>query len=206
MRQIAFSTVFIALLLVLSAVGPNATVAAEQTSTKASRDTREQLRKTLNVNGVPYSVDTEIAAGASGDDALTNGVYIFRLKCSADLFCSFERITLNECTPGTGSEPTFSARVDSWVTSSGHLAVKQLSNNEIELTVYQAFGNQLPAKVTLTYASEGVPFKKLTNLKTTGFVDLRFWPNTKVGIEYVPAKSDREKKFDCPILLHGLNP
>jgi hypothetical protein len=199
MRQIAFLMVIIqALLLTLSAIGPNESIAAEQTSNKAPR--------TLNVNGVRHNVDVEIAAGAAGDEALANGVYIFRLKCSADLFCSFERVTLNECTAGSGGGPTFSTRVDSWVTSSGLLAVKQLSNNEIELTVHQAFGNQLPAKVTLTFASEGVPFKKLTNFRTTGFVDLRFWPSTKTGIEYVPVKNDRKKMLDCPVLLRGLNP
>jgi hypothetical protein len=194
------------LLLALAGVGLNESIAAVQTSNKAPQDNRERGQRTLSVNGVPYSVDVNISAGAAGDEALANGIYIFHLKCSADLFCSFERITLNECTAGKGGEPAFSTRVDSWFTSSGLLAVTQKSNSEIELTVYQAFGNQLPAKVTLSFASKGVLFKKLTGFRTSGFVDLRFWPNTKTGIEYEPVKIDRKKPLDCPVLLRGLNP
>jgi hypothetical protein len=198
--------IFHVLLLALSGLWPNTLLAAEPTGNQTSKNIRERGPTTLNVNGLPYGVDVEIATGAAGDDALAHGAYLFRLKCSADLFCSFQRVTLNECTKGDGSDPAFSTRVDSWLTSSGLLAVKQLSNNEIELTVYQAFGNQLPAKVILTFASEGVPFKKLTNFRTTGFVDLRFWPDTKTVIAYVPIQNDRKKLLDCPVLLRGLTP
>lgn len=195
-----------AMLLAFLAFAPNISNASEQIGSKDSHGARQHGQNTLNVNGVPYSIDVEIAAGAAGDDTLAKGAYVFRFKCSADLFCSLERITLNECESGVSNEPAFSARTDSWVTSSGLLAVKQLSNSEIEMTVYQAFGNQLPAKVTIGFASEGVPFKKLTSFKTAGFIDLRLWPNTKTGIEYVPLQRDRRKILNCPVLLRGLNP
>jgi len=172
-----------------------------------TKNIRQRRPTTLNVNGLPYGVDVEIATGAAGDDALAHGAYLFRLKCSSDLSCSFQRVTLDKCTKGDGSNPALSTRVDTWLTSSGLLAVKQLSNSEIELTVYyQAFGNQLPAKVILTFASEGVPFKRLTNFRTTGFVDLRFSPDTNTGIAYVPIQNDRKMLLDCPIFLRGLTP
>ena len=49
------------------------------------------------MNGVPTYVDTEFAAGAVGDAALGRGLYLFHLKCSANISCELERITLNEC-------------------------------------------------------------------------------------------------------------
>ena len=166
--------IIVSLLLggILGAIGGVAF--AEQTSNKAPR--------TLNVNGVRHNVDVEIAAGAAGDEALANGVYIFRLKCSADLFCSFERVTLNECTAGSGGGPTFSTRVDSWVTSSGLLAVKQLSNNDLARGYYASsvWGIGFQTRVTLTFASEGAPaLSKTPQQRKNEIVDLRFWPSTK---------------------------
>jgi hypothetical protein len=159
----------------------------------------------LQVDGVSYSLDVEIAAGAAGDDSLARGVYVFRLKCSADISCSLERVSLNECTTTDASGPGFSPRVDSWSTWSGQLAVRQIGSHEIEATLYQALGKKLPASVTFTFASgHPHPFKAIAEFKTSGFIDPRHWPDAKKGIEYVAIQKDRMKMLDCPIALHGL--
>lgn len=192
--------------LVLLGVNPNAASAAESPVAQTPQQIRASRRTVLNVDGVPYGVDVEIATGAAGDEDLLRGVYVFRLKCSADLVCSFQRLALNECSSKLDREPTFSPVFDIWMTSSRLLTLKQLSNTELELRLYQAFGNQLPARVTLTFSSEGTPFKKVVGFRTDGFVDFRFWPDTKTGIEYVPIKHARQKRLDCPMLLRGLTP
>jgi hypothetical protein len=164
-------------------------------------------QKVFNVKGVPFYLDLHFAAAAAGDETLSRGVYLFHLKCSADISCGFERVTLNECSrPEGGGETQSSPRVDHWSTfGSEMLAVRQLSDNQVELTVYQGFGHTLPAKVLLTLAGEP-PFSRLAGFKTTGFVDGRFWPRLDVGIEYVPLPKDRTKSLDCPVSLVGLNP
>jgi hypothetical protein len=81
-----------------------------------------------------------------------------------------------------------------------------LGANQIELTVYQAFGRKLPAKMTLTFAVEQPPLRTLTHFKTSGFIDGRRWPDIGAQIEYVPIKHDRIKVLDCPVALPGLTP
>jgi hypothetical protein len=157
-------------------------------------------------NRIASSLDVTFSAGAAGDESLAHGVYVFRLKCSADLSCGFERLTLNECAPSKDRAATFSPRADYWSTASDLLAVKRIANDKIELTVYQAFGRKLPATVTLTFAAEQPPFKTLTDFKTAGFIDMRFWPDIGTRIEYVPVRHDRAKVLDCPVSLRGLTP
>jgi hypothetical protein len=148
----------------------------------------------------------EVAAGAAADNALEQGIYLFRLGCSPNLsFCNLERITLNQCTVGKDAERAFLPQVDSWTTSSRRLEVRRSGNHEIELTVYQAFGQKLPARVVLTFVpGKAQPYDELAGFKTTGFIDLRLWPNIDKQIEYVPVESDRSKVLDCPVLLRGL--
>ena len=180
-------------MFVLSSSGPEAAAA------DASRP------KTLQVDGVSYSLDIEIAAGAAGDKTLADGVYLFHLKCSADISCELERTTLNECTKTREGAPAFLPRLASWVTWTSQLEVRQIASHEIELTVYQAFGKKLPAKMLLTFvAGKSPPFEELTGLRTTGFIDLRFWPDLDKKIEYVPVQNDRAKVLDCPVSLRGL--
>lgn len=193
------ASILLVALLVLSGLGVTDAPAAEKPVPGVTN------RKTLHVDGVSYSLDVETAAGAAGDDSLAHGVYVFRLKCSADISCSLERITLNECTTAETSEPAFAPKVDSWSTWSGQLAVRQMGAHEIELTVYQALGKKLPAKVTVNFASgQSHPFKAVMGFKTSGFIDLRFWPDTTRHIEYVPIQHDLKKVLDCPVALHGL--
>lgn len=185
-------------LFVLSGIAVNEAAAAQEPAS--------HVAKTLQVDGVSYSLEIEIAAAAAGDDTLARGVYVFRLKCSADISCGLERITLNECALGKDGAPAFSPRVDSWSTWSGQLVVRQTGSHEIELTVYQGLGKKLPAKMILTFASDkSPPFKELADLKTTGFINLRSFPNIDTRIEYVPVQNDRKKTLDCPVSLRGLS-
>ena len=137
-------------LLLISFVLCSLCVNAVAADTPASGATK---RKTLQVDGVSYSLDVQIAAGAAGDETLSRGVYLFHLKCAADISCALEQITLNECTIAGPGGPAFFPRVASWSTWSGQLVVRQTAPYEIELTVYQAFGKNLPAKAVLTRQS-----------------------------------------------------
>ena len=170
-----------------------------------SKNIDAQDRKTLNVNGVLFNLDVEINAGVAGDKTLAHGIYLFHLKCSSDISCGLDRISLNECSKTRSNKMGFYPKIDSWSTWAGRMEVKQLSSNEIELIVYQAFEHKLPAKVILTFESREPFFKRLTDFKTSGFIDLQSWPNIDVPIEYAPIQIDRWKSLDCPLLLHGLN-
>lgn len=191
--------------LLVSAIFQVVLFALASDAVQAAEEPAPPQEQTLQVNGVSYSLEVEIAAGAAGDEALAHGVYLFRLKCSADLVCSFQRLTLNECTAAKDGTSTFTPRADLWTTSTGQLSVRQIGRNDVELTVYQAFGKKLPAKVLLTFASGPMhPFQELANLKTTGFIDLRAWPDINRTIDYIAVQKDQTKALDCPISLRGL--
>jgi hypothetical protein len=173
---------------------------------EVTREAPHSQQKTLAVNGVPYYVDSEIAVGALGDELLAHGIYLFHLRCSSDLYCSLDRILLNECVRTKNGDVNFIPRVDNWSTSpGGRLDVKQVPNNELALIVYQAFGNQLPAKISLTFDTKGPAFRRLIGFKRTGFIDGRLRPDITTRVEYMPVQGDRKKTLDCPVFLHGLN-
>lgn len=150
-------------------------------------------------------IDIEIATHAVGDDGFAQGVYLFRLKCGPPASCGLQRFTLNECQKAGGQASAFSPQVDSWATYTGQLMVRRTAGNQLELTVYQAFGKKLPAKLLLTFASGTSPrFKELTALSSTGFIDFRAWPSIDKLIAYAPLERDSSKVLDCPVALRGL--
>jgi hypothetical protein len=152
-----------------------------------------------------FAIKLEIAAGAAGDESLSRGVYLFRVW-GDEVFMELQRITLNQCSASPNQEMSFSPTVDSWNTTAPlKLDAVKLSDTQIQLTAYQAFEHQLPAKMTLTFDSRGAPFTKLVGLQTTGFIDGRYFPAELKVIDYVPIEADRLKTLDCPVLLHGLH-
>jgi hypothetical protein len=147
----------------------------------------------------------EFAAGAADDASLSRGVYLFQVW-GDQLFLELQRITLNECsTPGNG-EARFVPRANIWATNLplGLEAVK-VSDTELAITVYQAFGHGLPAKMNLTFDAQGTPFSKLVRIKTSGFIEPRYFPAQLKPIEFVPIEADRLKTLDCPVQLRGLH-
>lgn len=103
-------------------------------------------QRILKWNGIPSPVDVAVTAGAAGDEDLAHGVYLFHLKCSADISCEFDRLTLNECTPPKDGEAQFSPRMDIWSTTSGLLAVRQPASNKIELTGVSGIRESTPGQ------------------------------------------------------------
>jgi hypothetical protein len=76
---------------------------------------------------------------------------------------------LNECSTHGNDEARFVPRVDSWNTNAPlKLDALKLSDTELEITVYQAFGHGLPAKMILTFDAQDPPFGKLVGIKTSG--------------------------------------
>jgi hypothetical protein len=148
------------------------------------------------------SIDISIATGELGDKDLVRGIYIYHLKCAGS--CELNRITLNQCSNDKNDHSSFAPRVDNWI---GHqwISAKQIGNR-IELTVYQAFGRKLPAKMTWTFNSLGAGLASLSELKTAGFIDYNQFPTKVVPLEFEPVPRDRPKRFDCPVLLKGLTP
>lgn len=161
--------------------------------------------KTLNVNGVPFYIDLVITASVRGDEKLEHGIYLFKLKCSSDASCSLERFSLNECAANKNGITSFTPKVDTWESWSSFLEVKQLSNNELELVVFQAFERLLPAKIILTFDPAEPPFKKLKSFEGSGFIDARLWPDTNTRLEYTALHGDQSKQLDCPVFLPGIN-
>jgi hypothetical protein len=157
-------------------------------------------------NRLAAPIRMTFSAGEAGDESLSRGVYWFRLQCSVDLSCGLQLLALNECVVSKGSPATFTPRADYWSTQADSLVVVPLGENKIELTVYQAFGRKLPAKITLTFAPEQPPLSRLADFKTSGFIDGRRWPDLSAHIEYVPIRHDRTKVLDCPVALPGLTP
>jgi hypothetical protein len=148
----------------------------------------------------------QFAAAAAGDKDLSHGIYLFRVW-GGDDFLELQRITLNECSNAVGQQPSFSPYVDVWSTTSPRkLKAVKTSANQIELSLYQASDQGLPATMTLTFDPNSRPFTKLTELKTHGFVSVPDFPREITYIDYVPVETDRLKSLDCPVYLRGLSP
>jgi hypothetical protein len=147
----------------------------------------------------------EVAAAAADDETLSRGIYLFRVW-GGDSFLELQRLTLNECSTAQGEEASFLPSVDTWSTSSPlPLKATKVSDNQIELSFYQAFHHGFPATMTLTFDPKSRPFSKLTELKTHGFIDLRYFPGQIKYIDYAPIETDRLKSLDCPVCLRGLS-
>jgi hypothetical protein len=147
----------------------------------------------------------EFAAAAADDKDLSRGIYLFQVW-GDDTFLELQRITLNQCSSVEGQQPSFSPRVDVWSTTSPmRLEATKVSDNQVELSLYQAFHHGLPATMTLTFDSNSKSFTKLTQLKTHGFIDLSYFPKEIRYIDYVPVETDRLKSLDCPLYLRGLS-
>ncbi len=149
--------------------------------------------------------DLEFAAAAAGDETLAHGVYLFQVSGDR-VFIQLQRITLNECAKIQGKKPSFQPRVDFWSTTTPlRLKAAKLSDNQIELSLFQAFHHGLPATMTLTFDPDSPPFSKLMGMKSQGFIDVRYFPKEIRPIDYVPIQSDRLKTLDCPVYLRGLS-
>lgn len=159
--------------------------------------------KQFNVNGVPFRVDLEVAASVRGDVKLEHGVYLFRVNCSTES-CSLERISLNECVQDKIGRSSFTPKVDYWASWAGFLEANQLSDNVLELVIFQGTHHQLPAKMILTFVPGTPPFKQLKSFETSGFIDFRLFPDIDAHIDYVPLYGNQWKQLDCPVFLPGI--
>ena len=196
MHQIAHAIINIALLALIPA-------ALHSGYAKADEETRGSPHRDATKATVAPTLDVKIAVGAVGDADLMQGVYIFHLKCSGS--CDLDRIALNQCSKSGYGKATFAPRVDKWSTTTNSMTAKQISGNQVLLTVFQAFEHGLPAQMTITFNSSGEPFTRVVGLRASGFLDFGVFPELK-PIEYAPVPSDRVKALDCPALLPGLNP
>jgi hypothetical protein len=145
----------------------------------------------------------EFAAADAGDKDLSRGIYLFQVW-GGDTFLELQRITLNECSNTEGQQPSVSPRVDIWSTTSPlRLKAVKASDNRVELSLYQAFHHGLPATMTLTFDPNSRPFTKLIELKTHGFIDLRYFPQEIRYIDYVPVETTRLKSRTVPSIFAG---
>jgi hypothetical protein len=148
----------------------------------------------------------QFAAAAADDKDLSHGIYLFRVW-GGDTFLELQRITLNECSNAEGQQPSFSPYVDVWSTTSPRrLKAVKISANQIELSLYQASDQGLPATMTLTFDPNSRPFTKLIELKTHGFIIVSDFPRDITYIDYVPVETDQLKSLNCPVYLRGLSP
>ena len=159
--------------------------------------------KQFTVNGVPFRVDLEVAASVRDDVKLEHGIYLFRINCAAES-CSLERISLNECLKDKKGMSSFTPKVDDWSSWAGFLEANQLSDNVLELVIFQGTHHQLPAKMILTFIPDTPPFKQLKSFETSGFIDLRLFPDIDAHIDYVPLYGNQWKQLDCPVFLPGI--
>jgi hypothetical protein len=158
-----------------------------------------------NGKGHFFIFKLEFAAAAADDEALAHGIYLFQVW-GGDSFIELQRITLNECSDAQSKEASFLPTVENWSTTSPlGLKATRVSDNQIELSLYQAFHHGFPATMTLIFDPNSPPFRKLIELKTRGFIDLKYFPGQIRYIDYVPVKTDRLKALNCPVYLRGLS-
>jgi hypothetical protein len=173
-------------------------------SATANAQQKADSHSRARVSGKFFIWNLQFAAGAADDESLSRGVYLFQVW-GDQRFLELQRITLNECSKPGNEEARFVPRVDSWNTNAPlKLDARKISDTELEMTVYQAFGHGLPAKMTLTFDTQGPPFGKLVGIKTSGFIDYRYFPAQLKPIEFVSIETDRLKTLNCPVFLHGL--
>jgi len=158
---------------------------------------------TQNVKGIYRPIDIEVAASILDNAKLEHGIYLFKVHCALDS-CSLERLSLNECVKDKEGKSSFKPSVYTWVSWAGFLEAT-LSNNVLELVVFQGTHHQLPAKMILNLDFSNARLVQLKSFKATGFIDFRKWPDTDTRIEYVSLQGDQFKQLDCPIFLPGIS-
>jgi hypothetical protein len=137
-------------------------------SAAAHADQKADSRSRARASGKFFIWNLQFAAGAADDESLSRGIYLFQVW-GDQRFLELQRITLNQCSTHGNDEARFVPRVDSWNTNAPlKLDALKLSDTELEITVYQAFGHGLPAKMILTFDAQDPPFGKLVGIKTSG--------------------------------------
>lgn len=160
-----------------------------------------QPSKTVKREFAPIHV--EVATTIRGNSKYEHGIYLFKIDCALES-CAVERISLNECARNSGGQLSFATKTYSWASWAGFLDFK-LSDNKLELMVFQGTHHQLPAHIILTFSAKLPPFTELKSFKATGFIDFAVWPEKNNLLEYIPTEGDQFKDLSCPVFLPGIH-
>jgi hypothetical protein len=155
------------------------------------------------VNGVYSPIQIEVAATVRSNSKFDGGIYLFKVHCALDR-CSVERLSLNECTQNSKGQFSFIPKTYLWASWAGFLEAN-LTGNVLELVIFQGTHRQLPANITITFATQGSPFTQVKAFKATGFIDFAVWPEKDNRIEYIPIEGDQLKQLTCPVFLPGIH-
>jgi hypothetical protein len=166
----------------------------------------EPKAQDTRVIGIATPIIIEVSARAYTVEGKTKkeiGVDLFRIHCLRD-GCSVKRLSLNRCNVRNSGQPSFKPMIDEWATMSGFVQAK-LSNNVLQIDIFQASHHQLPAKITLSFDGMDKTFGKPISFEAVGFIDLTRLPDVIAGIEYQALKHDELKPLDCPVFLPGIH-
>lgn len=150
------------------------------------------------------NVDFEVATKQQIGNETNTGIHIFKLYCGLGA-CQLHQFSLNECESVGTINSSFTLKTHEWTTWAGNLKVKIVSNNTLDVTVFQAMHHELPAHISFNYFSE-LPFSKhVKSFITKGFLNLKTYPELTT-VEYVPIIGfNKVESINCPIMLQGID-
>lgn len=162
-------------------------------------------QEVFSLHGVPFGIDVSVAASLRGDKDLSHGIYLYRINCR-DIFCSVDLTVINECYKNKKGMTGFSPKHFQWADFNNNLEVSRLSDTVIEITIFQAAGKKLPAKIVLGVFDEKEPpyFKRIKSFSVSGFVDLKAFPSKLSFLDQEAIIGDQLKQLDCPVFLPGI--
>lgn len=146
----------------------------------------------------------EIAAKSVAlEKSADNGIDYFKLHCGLGA-CSLEKISLNYCERLRSGEIGFVPVTQTWSTWAGSLMVLHVSDNEIDILVYQGSGKQLPAKLVFNYTNK-YGRDVVTGFFAESFIDPRIFPGLLNKVSYQPLEGSQQLiSLHCPVVLPGV--
>jgi len=166
---------------------------------------RNLHQEEFSLRGVPFGIDASVAASLRGDKDLSHGIYLYRINCR-DAFCSVTLSIMNECHQNNKGAVVFSPKYFQWSDVDNNLSVRRFSDTGLEISVFQAPGKKLPAKITLNFSDDSSVsyYKKLQSLSVSGLIDSKVFPSRLSFLDQEAINGDQLKQMDCPIFLPGI--
>ncbi len=159
-----------------------------------------------NLAGTP-PLSLQVSARPEAASSGHTPVYLFSLYCALGR-CSLNMLVLNRCQTREGGMNAFVPEIHDWSTWSGSLKVAATSDHSLEVTIFQATHESLPARLVYEYSrnSQGDTKGTVLGFEASGFVNLETFPDSLEYFSLIPIQGESASlSLECPVLLNGIS-